>query len=218
MALQWLPCQAPGVIGSVLGLVGLVSVYCDWVRRKVWSATSISVWQPVNCLSRPVPEIRLHVAETLSNQPTNKPCLQATRNPMTRTQNTDVCQDRQWHGYFHIPFFTYEYSPVKDITWHQHITNEVLYGGLPKITLNIKRKTPQTQWSLLEEQEWSHTQLILILWEPKHGRRKRRGGGGGGGVPHICRSTGMEADTGIPWECLPSAMEEREGCCCLLVA
>ena len=32
MALQWLPCQAPGVIGSALGLVGQVSVYCDWVR------------------------------------------------------------------------------------------------------------------------------------------------------------------------------------------
>ena len=30
-ALQWLPCQAPGIIGSALGLVGL-SVYCDWVR------------------------------------------------------------------------------------------------------------------------------------------------------------------------------------------
>ena len=26
LVLQWLPCQAPGVIGSVLGLVGLVSV------------------------------------------------------------------------------------------------------------------------------------------------------------------------------------------------
>ena len=25
-------CQAPGVIGSAPGLVGLVSVYCDWVR------------------------------------------------------------------------------------------------------------------------------------------------------------------------------------------
>ena len=25
-------CQAPGVIGSVLGLVGPVSVYCDLVR------------------------------------------------------------------------------------------------------------------------------------------------------------------------------------------
>ena len=43
-----LPCQAPGVIGSVLGLVGPVSVYCDWVRWKVGSATSISVWQHVN--------------------------------------------------------------------------------------------------------------------------------------------------------------------------
>ena len=32
LALQWLPCQAPGIIGSVLGLVGPVSVYCDWVR------------------------------------------------------------------------------------------------------------------------------------------------------------------------------------------
>ena len=48
LALQWLPCQAPGVIGSVLGLVVPVSVYCDWVRWKVWSATSISVWQHVN--------------------------------------------------------------------------------------------------------------------------------------------------------------------------
>ena len=32
LALQWLPCQAPGVIGSALGLVGPVSVYCDRVR------------------------------------------------------------------------------------------------------------------------------------------------------------------------------------------
>ena len=47
LALQWLPCQAPGVIGSVLGLVDPVSVYCDWVRWKVWPATSNSVWQHV---------------------------------------------------------------------------------------------------------------------------------------------------------------------------
>ena len=32
LALQWLPCQAPVGIGSPLGLVGPVSVYCDWVR------------------------------------------------------------------------------------------------------------------------------------------------------------------------------------------
>ena len=30
LSLQWLPCQAPGVIGSALGLVSLVSVYCDF--------------------------------------------------------------------------------------------------------------------------------------------------------------------------------------------
>ena len=47
MALKWLLCQAPGVIRSALGVVGPVSVYCDWVRWKVWSATSISVWQHV---------------------------------------------------------------------------------------------------------------------------------------------------------------------------
>ena len=27
-----IPCQAPGVIGSTLVLVGTVSVFCDWVR------------------------------------------------------------------------------------------------------------------------------------------------------------------------------------------
>ena len=32
LALQWRPCQAPGVIGSALGLVGPVSVYRDWMR------------------------------------------------------------------------------------------------------------------------------------------------------------------------------------------
>ena len=37
---------------SALGLVGPVSVYCDWVRWKVGSATSVSVWQHVNLSER----------------------------------------------------------------------------------------------------------------------------------------------------------------------
>ena len=49
--------QAPGVIGSVLGLVGTVSAYFDWVRWKAWSATSISVWQHVK-LSEQVRPLR----------------------------------------------------------------------------------------------------------------------------------------------------------------
>ena len=32
LTLQWLRCQAPDITGSALGLVSLVSVYCDWVR------------------------------------------------------------------------------------------------------------------------------------------------------------------------------------------
>ena len=47
LAPQWLPCQAPRIIGSVLGLVDPVSVYCDWERQKVWPATSLSVWQHI---------------------------------------------------------------------------------------------------------------------------------------------------------------------------
>ena len=37
----------PGIIGIVLGLVGPVSVYYDWVRWRVGSAMSISVWPHV---------------------------------------------------------------------------------------------------------------------------------------------------------------------------
>ena len=38
VALQWLPCQPPDVTGSVLRLVGPVTVYWDCVTWKVWSA------------------------------------------------------------------------------------------------------------------------------------------------------------------------------------
>ena len=42
-----LQCQAPGLTGSLLGLVDPLSVYCDCVRWTVWSATSVSVWPHV---------------------------------------------------------------------------------------------------------------------------------------------------------------------------
>ena len=51
-----------------MGLVGPVSVYCDWVRWKVWSATSI-----LASTCRSVPEIHSHVVGTLSKQATNQP-------------------------------------------------------------------------------------------------------------------------------------------------
>ena len=61
--LKWLPCQAPGVMGSSQGLVGQVSVYCGWVRWKVGSATSISVWQHVT-----LSEIHLHIAKDVKGK------------------------------------------------------------------------------------------------------------------------------------------------------
>ena len=47
LVLEWLPCQTPGVIGSVLGLVRLVSKDCGLARWYVWSAVSLSVWLQV---------------------------------------------------------------------------------------------------------------------------------------------------------------------------
>ena len=70
-ALRWLPCQAPSAVGSVLGLVGPVSVYCDWVRWKVWSATSISVWQHVKLSEQIRPGDTLACCWN-AKQPTNK--------------------------------------------------------------------------------------------------------------------------------------------------
>ena len=44
LVLQWLPCQAPGVIGSALGLVGQESLCCDRERQPVRSeGSNISV-------------------------------------------------------------------------------------------------------------------------------------------------------------------------------
>ena len=41
-------CQAPGVIGSVLGVVGSVAVRCECVRHHLWSAPSVPVWHSYN--------------------------------------------------------------------------------------------------------------------------------------------------------------------------
>ena len=69
--LQWLPCQAPGSTWSVWGLIGPVSVYCDWMRWQVWFALSISVWQHVQLSEQ------IYVVDTLAycwdvKQPNNQ--------------------------------------------------------------------------------------------------------------------------------------------------
>ena len=65
---QWLPCHASGIIGSALGLVGPMSVYCDCEVESLIRNFYLSVAAMLNCLSRSVPEIHLHVAGTLGSQ------------------------------------------------------------------------------------------------------------------------------------------------------
>ena len=81
---QWLPFRAPGIIGSVLGLVGPVSVYCDWVRWKVGSATSISVLQHVKLSEQIRPWDTLACCWDVK-QPTNKLLPLATPNIAPQT-------------------------------------------------------------------------------------------------------------------------------------
>ena len=40
---EWLPCQMPCTVWSVLDLAGLVSIYYGWVRQQTWSATCLLV-------------------------------------------------------------------------------------------------------------------------------------------------------------------------------
>ena len=63
------PCQAPGVIESVLELVRYAVTGWDW---KLDLQLLPQCGSMLNCQSRSVPEIQQHVAWTLSNQPTNK--------------------------------------------------------------------------------------------------------------------------------------------------
>ena len=71
LVLLGLPRQAPGVLGWELGLVNLVSVYCDWVRQHAWSATPILLWQHVKIVLADLSlRCTMHAVGTLSNQET----------------------------------------------------------------------------------------------------------------------------------------------------
>ena len=98
MGLQWLPCQVPLIIGSVLGLTGSVSVYCDWVRWKVWSATSTPVWQHVTLFTQ------VRQWSTLAccwdvEQPTNQHLrLARTSSPLDHQTSFCSTERRCWRG------------------------------------------------------------------------------------------------------------------------
>ena len=70
-----MPCQTAGVTGSVHGLVGPVSVYCDSVGDTARLVCSFYLSEAVrSCQRRSVPEVHQSIAGTLSKQQTITTC------------------------------------------------------------------------------------------------------------------------------------------------
>ena len=91
---------------------------------------------------------------------------------------------------------------VKNLTWRQRITNEVLFAGLPRISTTIRER-----YLSFSGHCWkSETEVVsdLVLREPKHGERSV------GGQARTFVDL-LEAESGVPRDCLPAAMDDRVG-------
>ena len=85
-------------------------------------------------------------------------------------------------------------------SWETHITNQQLYGKIPKLSTTICRRRLRFSGHCFR----SKNEIIhkVILWEPKHGKRYR-------GRPYTTYIDTIENDTGIKRENLPAVMEDR---------
>ena len=74
--------------------------------------------------------------------------------------------------------------------------------GLPRIPTTIRERRLR-----FSGHYWRSTNEVvsgLVLWEPKHGKRSVGG--------QACSFVDLlEADTGVPRDCLPAAMDDRVG-------
>ena len=91
---------------------------------------------------------------------------------------------------------------VNDVTLRQHITNEVLYAGLPRISTTIREGRLRFSGHCWR----SKNEVVsdLVLWEPK--LDKRNVGGQARTFVDL-----LEADTEVPRDYLPAKMEDRVG-------
>ena len=58
-----------------------------------------------------------------------------------------------------------------NISWREHITNEELYGSLPKLSTRIKERRMRLAGHCYRHKEEEASKLVL--WQPKHGKTKR---------------------------------------------
>ena len=88
------------------------------------------------------------------------------------------------------------------MTWRQRITNEVLYAGLPRTSTTIRERRLRFSGHCWRSKNGVVSDLVL--WEPTHGYRSV------GGQTHTYVGL-LEADTGVPRDCLRAAMDDRVG-------
>ena len=92
-------------------------------------------------------------------------------------------------------------SIYKNVSWNQHMRNEVLYGEIPKITTTIVTQRARFSghcWR--SKDELAHQ---LLLWEQTHGKRAR-------GRPRQKFIDQLLDDMELQKEDLANAMNDRE--------
>ena len=87
-----------------------------------------------------------------------------------------------------------------NIHWSQHLTNEQLYGSLPKISVKIRRR--RLKFAGHCRRRDGEVTANLVLWTPTHGQRKQ-------GRPALTYIDLLTKDTGIPADELSNCMRDR---------
>ena len=89
-----------------------------------------------------------------------------------------------------------------NISWQQHMTNEMLYGDLPRISQVIRKR--RLKFSAHCFRQYQQPVSELVLWDPKQGTRRR-------GCPEKTFIDILKADTGLAsGEEIATCMKERD--------
>ena len=91
---------------------------------------------------------------------------------------------------------------VKNIYWNEHISNDQLYGSLPKVSLTIRQRRLQLAGHVFRDH--SSPAHMTVTWQPTHGHLNR-------GRQHTTFVDTVLRDTGIAnVKELETCMEDRE--------
>ena len=60
---------------------------------------------------------------------------------------------------------------VKNISWRDHLTNNELYGNLPKISVKIRQRRMRLAGHCIRHEDEIANKLVL--WQPNGGRVRR---------------------------------------------